>query len=51
MGKYLELVSENGWEYVVRKNTVGVVIVCVYNKDSRKYLVVEQYRIPVKKDL
>jgi len=51
MGKYLELVSENGWEYVVRKNTVGVVIVCVYNKDSRKYLVVEQYRIPVKKRL
>ena len=51
MGKYLELISENGWEYVVRKNTRGVVIVCVYNKDNRKYLVIEQFRIPVKKRL
>lgn len=51
MGKFLELVEENGWEYVVRKNSKGVVIVCVYNRDNNKYLVVEQYRIPVKKRL
>jgi ADP-ribose pyrophosphatase len=51
MGKFLELISENGWEYVVRKNTLGVAIVCVYNKDNKKYLVIEQYRIPVKKRL
>ena len=51
MGNFLELVSENGWEYVIRKNTKGVVIICVYNKDNNKYLVVEQYRIPVRKRL
>lgn len=51
MGNFLELVSENGWEYVIRKNAKGVVIICVYNKDTNKYLVVEQYRIPVRKRL
>ena len=51
MGKFLELVVENGWEYAVRKNSKAVVIICVYNKENRKYLVVEQYRVPVKKRL
>jgi ADP-ribose pyrophosphatase len=51
MGKYLELVVEDDWEYVVRKNNAGVVIVCVYNEEKNKYLVVEQYRVPVKKRL
>jgi 8-oxo-dGTP pyrophosphatase MutT (NUDIX family) len=51
MGKFLELVVENDWEYAIRKNSKGIVIICVYNKDNHKYLVVEQYRIPVKKRL
>ncbi|MDY6821695.1 MAG: NUDIX hydrolase [Deferribacterota bacterium] len=48
MGKYLELICEDNWEYVVRKNCSGVSIVLVYNKSTKKYLVIEQYRIPIK---
>jgi len=49
MGKYLELVtSETGWEYVRRVNCPGVVIVLVYHTDRDEYLMVEQYRPPVK---
>lgn len=49
MGKYLELVtSDDGWEYVRRVNCPGVVIVLVYHKEREQYLMVEQYRPPVK---
>lgn len=49
MGKYIELVtSEDGWEYVRRVNCPGVVIVLVYHREREQYLMVEQYRPPVK---
>ncbi|PLX67664.1 MAG: hypothetical protein C0602_09925 [Denitrovibrio sp.] len=49
MGKFLELkVTEDGWEYVSRVNCAGAALVLVYNKDTDRYLMVEQYRPPVK---
>lgn len=49
MGKYLELVCEDGWEYVRRINCDGSVIVLVYDVDREAYLMVEQFRPPVKR--
>jgi ADP-ribose pyrophosphatase len=47
-GRFLRLVAVNGWEYVERVNVTGVVgIVAV--TDSRKMLLVEQYRPPLGK--
>jgi ADP-ribose pyrophosphatase len=48
VGKYIELVEENGWEYIRRVNCHGAAIVLVYHKDRDEYMMVEQYRPPVK---
>jgi len=49
VGKYLELLTtEDGWEYVRRVNCPGVVIVLVYHTGRDQFLMVEQYRPPVK---
>jgi ADP-ribose pyrophosphatase len=47
-GKYLRVIKEWGWEYVERSNCSGIVVIIAIKKD-RKLLLVEQYRIPVKK--
>ncbi|UCZ56972.1 NUDIX hydrolase [Desulfurispirillum indicum] len=47
MGKYLELKSRDGWEYVSRVQCEGAVIVLIHNRDTGLYLMVEQYRPPV----
>lgn len=49
MGKFLELVTTDcGWEYVKRVNCAGVVLVLVYHTGREEYLMVEQYRPPIK---
>ena len=45
-GRYVELVSENGWEYVRRNNNSGIVVLIPVTAD-REILLVEQYRPPV----
>lgn len=47
-GKYLRVISEQGWEYVERSNCSGIVVIVAVTED-RKLLLVEQFRIPVKK--
>jgi ADP-ribose pyrophosphatase len=48
LGKYIEFIDENGWEYVRRLNCSGAVAVLVYDVDTEEYIMVEQYRHPVK---
>ncbi len=48
-GKYLRLVIRDGWEYVERVNSSGVVII-VARTDDDKVLFVEQFRRPVGKN-
>lgn len=45
-GKYLRLLSENGWEYVVRPNASGVVVMVAIT-DDRRLILVEQFRTAV----
>jgi ADP-ribose pyrophosphatase len=45
-GKFLELVKEGQWEYVNRVGTTGAVIIVAVTGEQ-KFLLVEQYRIPV----
>lgn len=45
-GKYLDLVCEDHWEYVRRKNCSGIVVVVAMTTDE-KVLLVEQFRRPV----
>ena len=45
-GKYLRFVIRDGWEYVERVNSSGVVII-VAMTDDQKVLFVEQFRHPV----
>ncbi|MEO8211832.1 MAG: hotdog fold thioesterase [Myxococcales bacterium] len=45
-GRYLEVVDENGWEYVRRHGATGVVVI-VATTDDRKLVLVEQARVPV----
>jgi len=50
LGKYLNLVTTaEGWEYVTRVSCKGASIALVYHKDREEYLMVEQYRPPVKR--
>lgn len=42
-GRFLELVSLNGWEYVRRHSATGVVAIVPVHADGR-YVFVEQYR-------
>jgi ADP-ribose pyrophosphatase len=47
-GRFIEVVSDNGWEFVQRRNTTGVVaIVPITAQDE--IVLVEQYRPPVGK--
>ncbi len=45
-GRFLGLYQKNGWEYVRRQNTKGVVVVVAITDDSQLILT-EQYRPPV----
>ena len=45
-GRYVELVSENGWEYVRRNNNSGIVVLVPVTAEG-EILLVEQYRPPV----
>jgi ADP-ribose pyrophosphatase len=45
-GKYLRFLNEDGWEYVVRPNSTGVVVIVAITVDQRLILV-EQYRVAV----
>jgi ADP-ribose pyrophosphatase len=47
-GRYLTLVDEGGWEYVLRANVSGIVVIVAVTPDQRLILV-EQYRTAVHK--
>lgn len=44
--KYVRLVEQDGWQFVERPNSVGVVIIAATTPE-RRLLLVEQHRIPV----
>jgi ADP-ribose pyrophosphatase len=48
--KYLRLVRNDGWEFVQRKNVSGIVGIIALTND-RKLILVEQYRVPVGKNV
>jgi ADP-ribose pyrophosphatase len=48
VGKYVNLASRDGWEFVERKNISGIVGVLAVT-DGNKILLIEQYRPPVNK--
>ncbi len=45
-GKYVRLVSENGWEYTTRPNVTGIVVIVAVTDDA-KLVLVEQPRTAV----
>ena len=45
-GKYLRFLNEDGWEYVVRPHSTGVVVIVAVTLEGRLILV-EQRRVPV----
>ncbi len=45
-GKFLRVISKNGWEYAERNNAVGAVGILAITEDD-ELLLVEQFRIPV----
>ena len=45
-GRYLRLLTRNGWEFVERRNTSGIVVLIAVT-DDRKLVLVEQWREPV----
>ncbi len=47
-GKYLNVIEENGWEYVERHRSPGAVIIVGMTPEN-KVVLVEQYRIPMGK--
>jgi len=46
-GKYLDLLSEDNWEFVKRTNCSGIVVIVAVTQDGRA-LFVEQFRRPVR---
>jgi len=48
-GKFLKIVKVNEWEFVERTNCTGVVVIIPITKD-KKFVFVEQYRIPIAKN-
>lgn len=42
-GKYLQLITRNGWECVERRNISGIVVMVPMTRD-RKVVLIEQYR-------
>ncbi len=49
-GKYVNLSSRNGWEYVERKNISGIVAIVAITDDG-KIVLVEQFRPPMNKSV
>lgn len=49
-GRFIRLLSDNGWEYTQRVNCSGIAVVAAVTTDQ-KLLMVQQYRIPVGKDV
>lgn len=47
-GRYLRLLSKEGWEFVARKNCTGIVIIVALTED-KEVIFVEQYRKPLGK--
>jgi ADP-ribose pyrophosphatase len=45
-GRYLTLIDEEGWEYVIRPHVTGVVVIVAVT-DDRKLVLVEQRRVAV----
>ncbi|MES1166349.1 MAG: NUDIX hydrolase [Verrucomicrobiota bacterium] len=45
-GRYIRLVSENGWEYATRPKVTGIVVIVAVTTD-RKLVLVEQPRVAV----
>ncbi len=45
-GKFLRFVVRDGWEYVERKGSTGIVVIAAVTEDAR-LLLVEQHRPPV----
>lgn len=45
-GKYLDLISEDGWEFVKRTHCSGIVVIVPMTKE-RKVVFVEQFRRPM----
>ena len=45
-GKFLDLLREDNWEYVKRRNCSGIVVIVPMTKDG-KVIFVEQFRRPV----
>ncbi|HVY38667.1 MAG TPA: NUDIX hydrolase [Polyangia bacterium] len=45
-GKYVQLVSEDGWEYATRPNVTGIVVIVAVTEDA-KLVLVEQRRVAV----
>lgn len=45
-GRFLRLIDSNGWEYVDRIGTTGVVMIAAVT-DSRHLILVEQFRPPI----
>ena len=49
-GKYKRLVRQGSWEFVERVNCSGVVVILALTR-QKKVLLIEQYRIPVGKNV
>lgn len=49
-GKYLKLISDNGWEYTSRPHVTGIVVIVAVT-DDRKLVLVEQPRTAVHKQV
>src|SRR5258705_6262622 len=49
-GKYLQLVKQDNWEFVQRKNISGIVGIVAVTPE-RKLILVEQFRVPVGKNV
>jgi ADP-ribose pyrophosphatase len=47
-GRHIQMVRAEGWEYVERRQVVGVVVVVAVTKDG-KLLLTDQYRAPVRR--
>jgi ADP-ribose pyrophosphatase len=46
-GKFITMFDDNGWEYVTRPGTTGIVVIVAVT-DDQKLVLVEQYRKPVR---
>lgn len=48
--KFIRFVRDQGWEYVERINSTGVVVIVAMNKKN-EVILTEQYRAPMKKNV